>query len=305
MSTLLLVGPWERLAPITERLHARGHAVTVAATEAIRVGDEGRSYHLLIAVVEDPAAVIAAARAADRVGCPWLALDGGDLLAQALEAGAAAVLPAGAEPGLLERTTEGFLRRHGATAPRSSHRNGLRRRTYRHGQPIPWPSGQVLRVDEGLVALAALHEDGREVLLGFAPAGAWLATGDDDPVALSLTAQDRAAVTPLVWEEAARQEGFSTQLRDQLAWMRSWAAMQARPHLEDRLTGILELLARQLGRPHPHGLVLDLRLTHSQLARAVGATRSTVSRLLSRLKRQGWLRVSSGPDGSRWIVRVR
>jgi CRP-like cAMP-binding protein len=58
----------------------------------------------------------------------------------------------------------------------------------------------------------------------------------------------------------------------------------------DRLQQFLLMLAQDFGQVEPQGVRIPLKLTHYQLATAVGTTRVTITRLLKDLKDQGWLR---------------
>jgi CRP-like cAMP-binding protein len=85
--------------------------------------------------------------------------------------------------------------------------------------------------------------------------------------------------------------------------MEAWASMQARPGLRQRLLGLLSLLAATFGRSHAEGMMIDVRLTHAELASAIGATRSTITRLLSELRRER-LVVSEGRGrAERFVIR--
>jgi CRP-like cAMP-binding protein len=53
------------------------------------------------------------------------------------------------------------------------------------------------------------------------------------------------------------------------------------------LQQMLAWLAQRFGQPHPGGLLIDLPLTHRDLAELVGSTRVTVTRLLKELEQQG------------------
>ncbi len=50
-------------------------------------------------------------------------------------------------------------------------------------------------------------------------------------------------------------------------------------------------LAGKYGRVTPEGVAIDMRLTHEELAKIVGASRATVSACLSQLQREGFYRV--------------
>ncbi len=176
-------------------------------------------------------------------------------------------------------------------------------RWYRMGERIVLDPDNVLEVVDGVVALTMLHADGAEVLLGLYGTGQILAGHPEASGCVELSAQTAATVRVEPWAEAVQRAGFADRLRNRLRSMEAWAAMQARPHIEQRLFGILSLLGDQFGRATREGLLIDVPITQAQLATAVGATRTTVSRLLSRLCRKGLLLAVRTGRGERYCVR--
>jgi CRP-like cAMP-binding protein len=63
--------------------------------------------------------------------------------------------------------------------------------------------------------------------------------------------------------------------------------------IEERVKGFLELLALDYGVVCPQGLRLNPRLTHQEIANALGTTRVTVTRIIGQLKEVGWLSLDS------------
>ncbi len=175
-------------------------------------------------------------------------------------------------------------------------------RRYKAGEEIPLGPDSVLEVVSGVVALTVLHEDGAEVLLGLFGSGQMLAGHPREALCLQLHALAETTVWVQPWAKAVLQPGFTDRLRDQLWRLESWAAMQARPSLEQRLLGLLSLLAGQFGRPTSQGVRIEVGITHHQLAQAVGATRSTVTRLLGRLRRRGLLIAVRHGRGERYCL---
>jgi len=108
--------------------------------------------------------------------------------------------------------------------------------------------------------------------------------------------------TARVWHAIAGDPTLSERLRMRIQLMEAWAAMQARPHLDERLLGLLGLLAEQFGVAQGEGLLVDIRLTHAQLASAVGATRSTVTRILGDLRMRGKLTTIGDGERERFCV---
>ncbi|NEQ26858.1 MAG: Crp/Fnr family transcriptional regulator, partial [Microcoleus sp. SIO2G3] len=73
----------------------------------------------------------------------------------------------------------------------------------------------------------------------------------------------------------------------------AFLAMVGYRRVEDRLRHLLLLLKQEIGQPIEGGTRLGVRLTHQQLANAIGTTRVTVTRLLSQLHDEGWLAIDS------------
>lgn len=71
------------------------------------------------------------------------------------------------------------------------------------------------------------------------------------------------------------------------------------PRVEDRLHGVLWLLAERWGHVTPDGVVLRLRLTHELLGQLIGAKRPTVSLAVKALEARGSVR--RRVDGS-WLL---
>jgi CRP-like cAMP-binding protein len=67
----------------------------------------------------------------------------------------------------------------------------------------------------------------------------------------------------------------------------SLLAIAGLKRVEERLQQLLQLLKREMGEPIAQGSRLKIRLTHQNLANAIGTTRVTVTRLLGEFQRQG------------------
>jgi CRP-like cAMP-binding protein len=176
------------------------------------------------------------------------------------------------------------------------------RHRYKAGERILLGPESVLEVLSGAVALTVLHEDGAEVLLGLFGPGQVLVGHPQETSCLQIYALGEAAVWMQPWSKAVLQPGFADRLRERLRSLEAWAAMQARPSLERRLLGLLSLLAEQFGRPTSEGVRIEVGITQHQLASAVGATRSTVTRLLGRLRRRGLLIAVRQGRGERYCL---
>lgn len=172
------------------------------------------------------------------------------------------------------------------------------------GEELPACDEEVLHLCEGVVATRALHADGDAVLLDLAGPGQWILPHPADDCHVVHTAHTGVRVERLPWASVAGSVEAAVRLREQLRWREAWAAAQARSHTEDRLTGLLRLLGQRFGRWEKGELLVDVGLTHAQLASATGRTRPTVTRALRRLCRSGALRVEevSGSARPRYVL---
>lgn len=280
-------------------LHAAGHTVTFAHVEA----PDNTALPILVL---SPSAAPTKLAVAEALRRPWLAWNRSDrpaLAAAAYQAGALAVLPARLSPAAFQQAVQRALdvMKPGAQAPPA--RRAIRE--YRRADPLLLDHNAVVEVQAGVIALRALHYDGAEVLLGLCGPGQTLVYHPADSCNLQLAAHTDAKVLIKPWAEAVNEPDFAARLRERLQQMEAWAAIQARPYLDQRVLGLLSLLAEQFGKPQAEGVLIDLRLTHAQLASATGATRTTITRTLGDLRARGLLTTRGSGEGERFLLRQR
>ena len=184
--------------------------------------------------------IAAAARARGWQWLGWNCTDSPVLALAAYQAGARAVLPPVLTPEVLRRALDGIGELPHA-AGNNHRRNGRREYRYRPGNIILPEPNTVVEVQEGIIAIGVIHSDGTQVLLGLCGPGQMLVSHPHDTCSLQLIAHTEAAVVLHTWEEVAARPDFPTQLRLRLQQLEAWAAMQARPHLDQRLLGLLSL----------------------------------------------------------------
>lgn len=163
------------------------------------------------------------------------------------------------------------------------------------------PANEVYWVRSGVVWVHQGRSVGREVSIGYFGRGALLGL---HPGGTSAARVDDAEVHEDVAILVVRRPIF-----DQ--WLASWptmvpgvlatiseltARMQARLALiglhgaKARLAGLLLELTKAFGVRDSRGMIIDLRLTHRELAALIGATRETVSVAIVELRNAGLLR---------------
>jgi CRP-like cAMP-binding protein len=190
-----------------------------------------------------------------------------------------------------------------AAATAQSHRAfvELLEQLYRERALLPYPAGktialkpdEILVICRGVVQLFTIQQDGSETLLGLA--------GPSMPVGLMLTmvepywatALTDVDVLPLPLKEIEASPilmvGIFRNLTLRLQQAEAWLALAGKRLVADRLRHFLVMLAQDFGHVEPTGVRIPMRLTHHQLATAIGTTRVTVTRLLKDFKAEGWL----------------
>ncbi|WP_416673873.1 Crp/Fnr family transcriptional regulator [Egbenema bharatensis] len=169
---------------------------------------------------------------------------------------------------------------------------------YRSGQPIRMLSDEILVVCRGVVLLGTLYDNGDEALLGLAcpsmPFGLPLSLIHPYQ-ATALTDVDLMRLRLMEIEQSPMlAQGIFHHLVRRVQQSEAVLAMVGYRRVEERLRHFLILLKQEVGQPIENGGTrISVRLTHQQLANAIGTTRVTVTRLLSQLQEEGWLVVDS------------
>jgi CRP/FNR family cyclic AMP-dependent transcriptional regulator len=158
-------------------------------------------------------------------------------------------------------------------------------------------------ISAGRVKLTRITEDGREIVVGFF--GTNELVGEDallggetfrstnarcteDSTVCAIRADEFREITascPQTVMNVARH--FAKQRDAALASMEDIAGL----HVSERLVRALQRLAVKYGTDSERGRLIDVRLTHAEMARLIGSTRETVSLEVKKLVRSGQLAV--------------
>ncbi len=298
---VLVRGDWSGAFELLAPLYGAGYRLTLAPDNRLCDCALPHAPGLVLLAFDDDTPRDAAAFILDGRSLPWIGWNRQDDPRAALAAygaGALAVLPAGLSGELLLQSVRNAL---AAVTPFGA--NGVTERRYERDELIALEHDAILEVREGIVAQTVIHADGTEVLLGLCGPGQLLIGHPDDSCCLQLLAHTAASVTVRSWSAAAAQMHFAERLRARLRQMEAWSAMGARHYLDQRVIGILGLLGEQFGRPQDDGLLIDVRITHAQLATAVGATRTTVTRILGELRARKLLTTVGNGASERFCLR--
>lgn len=170
-------------------------------------------------------------------------------------------------------------------------REGRRLHFYAKGEEIPLVSQGIWQVCQGIVQLSTLCHNGEEVWLGWAEPSVFFGQWFSLLPIYQATALSDVYLTWFSLTEINSSPKLSQIILPQLVRrMRQTEALLAisgQRRVEDRLQHLLVLMKREIGQSVPEGTRLSIRLTHQNLANAIGTTRVTVTRLLSKLKSEG------------------
>lgn len=185
---------------------------------------------------------------------------------------------------------------------RSGPQEGRRLHFYAKGEKIPLVSQGVWQVYKGLVQLSTLCHNGEEIWLGWAEPATFF--GQCFSLLRSYQAIALSDVQ-LTWFSQAEinasprlAQMILPQLVRRIQQTEALLAISGQRRVEDRLQQLLLLMKREIGQPVAEGSRISVRLTHQNLANAIGTTRVTVTRLLSKLKSEGAISI----DRDRHII---
>jgi CRP-like cAMP-binding protein len=157
-------------------------------------------------------------------------------------------------------------------------------RTFKRREFIPLERGNLWQVESGLVRATTWNEDGSVISLGF-----W---GSGDIVGSSLSSIDPYQVECLTAVKAmALPEDYQCSRQVLLSHVYQTEQLLKIAHsgsIEQRLLNFLTWIGHRFGRRGDRKqLIIDVRLTHQDMADTIGTTRVTVTRLLGKFQQEG------------------
>jgi CRP-like cAMP-binding protein len=184
----------------------------------------------------------------------------------------------------------------------------LRPRHYRRGAPIFFqgdPGTGFYVIQSGRVKIALTSPDGREVVLTLLGPNDFfgdLALLDGEPRSADALALDDCRLLLLTREDFLHFLDARPQVARELLAVLSRRLRRNAQLIQDaafqdiagRLARLLLQLAEQHGRPGSEGVLISARLTQSELAAMVAASRESVNKALRGFERQGYVRRQRG-----------
>ena len=171
------------------------------------------------------------------------------------------------------------------------------------------PGDYMYIIRQGRVSVSKLSDDGREKILEFLDAGDFfgeMSLLDNAPRSASVRTLIETRILALSRNDFLKELRHNPdlamaviqELTHRVRQMDEQASSLSFQRVKERTQGLLQRLAKEaIGQ---EGRCLTPALTHQQIADMVGTSRETVTRVVKRLKQQGWLAQS----GKRYVVPV-
>lgn len=162
---------------------------------------------------------------------------------------------------------------------------------YQKGDEIPLVSQGVWQVNRGVIQLGKFNSHGEEILLGWVQPlnffGSWLTSIDTyQAKALSNVYLKWYALSE-IQSSCSLSQMILNQVVIRVRQTESLLAIAGIKRVEERLIELLKLLAQDMSESVDNGTRIVVRLTHQNIANAIGTTRVTVTRILGDFQRQG------------------
>ncbi|WP_413160865.1 Crp/Fnr family transcriptional regulator [Capilliphycus salinus ALCB114379] len=146
-----------------------------------------------------------------------------------------------------------------------------------------WPEA-LWKIESGIVRTVTWNEEGNQISLGY-----W---GVGDVIGQPLSRLDPFQVeclTPVTVSLIPPQQ-WSQELDSILSHIQQAQELHSIVQTQStdlRLLNFLNWLAKKFGNPTEFGLLIDVRLTHLEIADVIGITRVSVTRMMQKLERKG------------------
>jgi len=155
---------------------------------------------------------------------------------------------------------------------------------FRSGSKLPHRSDYLWVIKKGVVKSYTVNEEGSLITLGFWGAGDLVGQSISKVSPYTLQCLDKVeaiAVHRDRWDTLSKNLLYHAQQTQQLAYI------VRNNRIAKRLWLLLTWLVKKFGRRTEQGKVIDFKLTHQELADAIGTTRITVTKTLIQFEAEG------------------
>jgi CRP-like cAMP-binding protein len=170
------------------------------------------------------------------------------------------------------------------SSPLPNYARQTTRRLFKSRSTLPLQPNSLWKIETGVVKTMTWLNDGTIVVLGLWGPGEIVgkALSKVEPYQIEcLTDVEATLLPPDGWHQVAEILLNHIQQAEELTVIRRYKKTDI------MLIKLLSWLAKRFGREVEQGHLLELRLTHQDLADILGATRVTITRILSQLEQQG------------------
>ncbi|MBR8831262.1 MAG: Regulatory protein CysR [Chroococcopsis gigantea SAG 12.99] len=151
---------------------------------------------------------------------------------------------------------------------------------------LPMRQQSLWQIEAGIVRAITWLEDGTIIVLGLWGPGERLGKpiAQVDPYQIECMSEVKAIAVPL-----ANPQQITDMLTRHLKQMQDLTIIRSYSRVETMMLKLLAWLARQFGQETQTGQLINLRLTHQDIADLLGTTRVTITRALNQLEQQGMI----------------
>lgn len=151
-------------------------------------------------------------------------------------------------------------------------------------------------IQQGVVKTSAWTEEGMAISLGYWGIGDLIGQPLSlvYPYEVRCVTSVRASCIPV-----SQSHQITSSIQHQIRQTEKFLSILRTETIEPRLRRILLWMANKFGREVEIGRVIELRLTHQDLAEIVGATRVSITKTINKLEQEGFL---SRPERSTIVI---
>ncbi|WP_460201741.1 Crp/Fnr family transcriptional regulator [Scytonema sp. NUACC21] len=158
------------------------------------------------------------------------------------------------------------------------------KKSFKSRSSLPLKPDTLWKIETGVVRVVTWHEDGTLVTLGIWGPGDIVSQAFSRIEPYQIECLTKVEATPLPldgWFPLTQILLAHIQQAEELAIVRSYKTV------EIMVVKLLAWLAKKFGREVESGNLIDLRLTHQDIADMLNSTRVTITRILTQLEEQG------------------
>lgn len=152
---------------------------------------------------------------------------------------------------------------------------------------LPPKPDYLWQIESGFVRSVTWLEDGTTVVLGIWGPGEIVGRSFSPKDVSQLECTTKVEATPVL---AAELPDYPALLLEHIRQLEDLAQIRSYKRVDLILLRFLEWLSERFGKATTQGRMIDLRLTHLDIAEAIGTTRVTVTRILNQFEQQGMIR---------------